>query len=325
VTVGQETQQINISMARTRISIISGKAVSASGKPVFRGILMLVTLGPGGATTGVGAPLKPDGTFVFSSVAPGEYRVQVQHSLNANAAIMIADTATEFGSVPVTITDHDVTDLTVVTSPGTTATGRVVFEGPARPTIAPQALNIMAVPVEFAAMMRTGFVRVRDDWTFDATGLADRRRFIITNAPPGWYLKSVTYEDTDITDTGMAFKEGQNLSGLEIILTQRATELSGAVQDGRARPVTDYVVVAFSTERGKWGFQSRFIRSTRPNQQGRFSIKGLPPDDYIVVALDYLEPGEESDPEQLEQWRTSGTRVSLADGDSRVLTLKLGE
>jgi hypothetical protein len=101
VTVGQETQQINISMARTRISTISGKVVSSSGKPVFRGILMLVTLGPGGATTAVGAPLNPDGTFLFSNVAPGEYRVQVQHSPNADSTIMIADTATEFGSVPV--------------------------------------------------------------------------------------------------------------------------------------------------------------------------------------------------------------------------------
>jgi hypothetical protein len=286
-------------------------------------MLMLVTLGPGGATTAMGAPIKPDGTFVFSSVAPGDYRVQVQHSPNSDGMIMSSDTATEFGAVPITITDHDVTDLVIVTSPGVTATGRVVFEGTARPGVAPQALNIMAVPLEFAPMTRMGGVRVRDDWTFDATGLFDRRRFSIGNAPPGWYLKSVTYEGTDITDTGMEFKEGQNVSGLEIMLTERATELSGAVQDARARPVTDYVVVAFSTDSRKWGFMSRFVRSTRPNQQGRFSLKGLPPDEYFVVALDYLEGGEEGDPERLEKWRTTGTRVRLADGDTKALTLKL--
>ncbi|PYR93843.1 MAG: hypothetical protein DMF84_08535 [Acidobacteria bacterium] len=164
---------------------------------------------------------------------------------------------------------------------------------------------------------------MREDWTFDAMGLSDRRRFRVNNPPQGWYLKSVTHEGTDITDIGMEFKEGQNVSGLEIMLTERATELSGAVQDSRARPVTEYAVVAFSSDNRKWGFLSRFIRSTRPNQEGRFSIKGLPPDDYFIVALDYLETGEESDPEQLEKWKDTATRVKLADGDSKVLTLKI--
>ena len=98
---------------------------------------------------------------------------------------------------------------------------------------------------------------------------------------------------TDITDSGLDFKEGQQTSGIEIMLTQRATEVSGTVQDARARPVTDFVVVAFMPDSSKWGFMSRHVRMVRPNQDGRFSIKGLPPDDYLLIALDYLEPGEE--------------------------------
>ena len=46
VSVGQETQQANIPLSPTRISTISGKAVSASGKPIFRGLLMLGSMGP---------------------------------------------------------------------------------------------------------------------------------------------------------------------------------------------------------------------------------------------------------------------------------------
>jgi hypothetical protein len=83
------------------------------------------------------------------------------------------------------------------------------------------------------------------------------------------------------------------------------------------------VVVAFSTDTSKWGFQTRFVRAIRPNQDGRFSVKGLPPDDYYVIALDYLEMGEESDPEQLEKWKSAATRVTLADGEQKTLTLKL--
>jgi hypothetical protein len=324
VTLGQETQQINVSMARTRIANISGRAVSANGKPIFRGMLMLASLGTGGATpTMMGTSLKPDGTFLFSNITPGEYRVQVQHSPNSDETIMSSQTATEFGSASVTITDRDVTDLVVVTSPGARASGRVMFEGDARPPIPPQALNVAAIPVEFSQMLSGGAVRLREDWTFEALGLSDRRRFRVNNPPPGWYLKSVTYQGSDITDTGLEFKEGQNVSGLEIMLTQHATELSGDVQDSRGRALTDYVVVAFSSDNSKWGYQSRFVRAARPNQEGRFSIKGLPSDDYVIVALDYLEPGEESDPEQLDKWKMIGTRIGVAEGNTKVLTLKL--
>ena len=86
----------------------------------------------------MGTSLKPDGTFLFSSVTPGEYRVQVLHS-PSDDPISSTLNMTEFGSVTVTVSDRDVTNLLVVTSPGATASGRVVFDGDARPSFAPQA------------------------------------------------------------------------------------------------------------------------------------------------------------------------------------------
>ena len=172
-------------------------------------------------------------------------------------------------------------------------------------------------------MMPMGTARVQEDGSFELSGLSDRRRIRVTNLPPGWFLKAVTLESADVTDSGIDFKEGQNVSGIEIVLTQRATDLSGTVHDGHEQPVTDYVVVAFSSDSRKWEYQSRFLRSIRPNQEGRFSLKGLPPDEYYLVALEYLEPGEEGDPEQLEKWKAAGTRVTLAEGEARTLTLKL--
>jgi hypothetical protein len=38
-------------------------------------------------------------------------------------------------------------------------------------------------------------------------------------------------------------------------------------------------------------------------------IRGLPSENYVVVALDQFEPGTESDPEQLQQRRALGTSV----------------
>jgi hypothetical protein len=327
VAVGRETSQINITMATSRIATISGTAVSSSGRAISRGILML-TSNLGGATMmSMGTSLKPDGSFLFSNVSPGEYRIQVQYTPNPDEVAVFSGgggPGSEVGSVSVTVTGNDITGLTLVTSPGATASGRIVFEGGAKPTIAPAALNAGTMPVEFGLMPMGGNVRVRDDWTFEATGLTERRRFRVS-PPQGWYLKSVAHENNDITDSGIDFKEGQQVGGIDIVLTQRVTDVSGAVQDSRARPITDFVVVAFSTDNSRWGYMTRYVRTVRPNQEGRFSIKGLPPDDYYLIALDYLETGEEGDPEQLEKWKANATRVTLADGEPKSLTLKLNQ
>ena len=42
-----------------------------------------------------------------------------------------------------------------------------------------------------------------------------------------------------------------------------------------------------------------------------------------MTALDYLEMGEEGDPEQLEEWKGNATRITVADGEQKKLTLKL--
>ena len=53
----------------------------------------------------------------------------------------------------------------------------------------------------------------------------------------------------------------------------------------------------FAANAGKWGEGSRFVRTTRPDQQGRFRIAGLPPGEYLAVALEYVEQfGEQLDP-----------------------------
>lgn len=328
VALGRETSQINITMATSRIATISGNAVSSSGRPITRGVLMLSSNVGGANMMTMGTPLKPDGSFLFSNVSPGDYRIQVQHAPAADEVVLFSSggaPGTESGSVSVTVTGNDVTGLTIVTSPGATASGRVVFEGAAKPPIAASALNITAPSVEFGLMMMGGNARIRDDWTFESSGLTERRRFRVINPPSGWYLKSVSHEGNDITDTGMDFKEGQQVSGIDIVITQRVTDLSGTVQDSRANPVTDFVVVAFSSDSTRWGYMTRFVRTVRPNQEGRFSLKGLPPDEYYVIALDYLEMGEEGDPEQLEKWKANAARVTMGDGEQKSLTLKLNQ
>jgi hypothetical protein len=108
-----------------------------------------------------------------------------------------------------------------------------------------------------------------------------------------------------------------------LVLTQLSSTLSGTVQDSKGQALTDYVVVAFASDSRKWGTQTRFIKTARPDQSGKVKLSALPPEDYLLVAVEYLEPGEEGDPEVLERLRPSGTAVTVTDGGSKSVTLKL--
>ena len=113
------------------------------------------------------------------------------------------------------------------------------------------------------------------------------------------------------------------MTGLVITMTDRLTELTGAVRDSRGQPVTDYVLVAFAEDTKLWGAQSRYVQTTRPNQNGTFSIKGLPPGRYLAAVVPALENGMQNDPAVLEQLRSRARNFSLAEGQTLNLNLEM--
>jgi hypothetical protein len=171
-------------------------------------------------------------------------------------------------------------------------------------------------------MLPSGIGRVREDWSFEARGLTDRR-FFRAVAPGGWHLKSVTVNGVDVTDSGVECTAGEDLSGVEIVLSRAMGSLSGTVLDASGKVATDYTVVVFAADARLWTAPTRFVRAARPDTSGTFLLNGLPRGDYLVTAVDYLEPGEEGNPALLEELRTSAARVSIADGEARTLSLTL--
>jgi hypothetical protein len=108
-----------------------------------------------------------------------------------------------------------------------------------------------------------------------------------------------------------------------VTLTDQPATLAGTVEDDRRRPLGDYTVDVFPADRARWASGTRSVRAVRPDQNGRFEVKGLPAGEYRAVAVDYLEPGAEADPDRLEKWATIATRVTLADGESKSITIML--
>jgi len=312
--LGEESQNVNVTLVSARYAIVSGTVLNSLGAPASASI-QLVSTDPVAGMPVAPARTTANGTFTLRSVPPGEYRLNVYD-------VRPAAGAPEFASIPVSITG-EVTTVTAGTAPGATASGRVVFEDGTKVngSVFVRSVNTVAGTPTFSNTS----MGVNPDLTFELSGLAERQTFRTGTLPDGWFLKSVTHEGVDITDTGYDFKPGQRVSGIEIRLTRRAATVSGMVQDSAGAAIGDYTVVVFSTNAGRWGYQTRFVRGARPDQGGRFTIRALPPDEYFVVALEYVETGQEFDPEQLAGWKALATTVELREGDTKTLVLKLAQ
>ena len=128
----------------------------------------------------------------------------------------------------------------------------------------------------------------------------------------------------DVTDTGLEFKPGEAVTGVEIVLTSRLTEVKGGVTAAGTQPVKDYTVVVFSDDPQHWTHaNSRYVAGARPDQDGRFQVKNLPAGGYYAIAVEYLAQGDWNDPEVLERLKLNATKFTLAEGETKSLDLKL--
>ena len=172
--------------------------------------------------------------------------------------------------------------------------------------------------------MGGGAGTVKGDGTFELRGLTGTRLIRAVGLPPGWMLKSVLVNGADVTDSGVEFKPGETVAGLEVVLTSKVTDVSGTVKGSNGQPVTDYTLVVFSDQPERWAVPfSRHVASARPNLEGRFELKSLPAGGYYAIAADYIAQGEWGDPEVLERLKAKATKFSLDEGESKTLELTL--
>jgi hypothetical protein len=128
-------------------------------------------------------------------------------------------------------------------------------------------------------------------------------------------LKAVVVDNRDIVDTPIELSSSQKLNNVNVLLTNKRSEINGTVTNEQSIPITDFTVLAFPVDAALWRPLARQIMTARPDQNGKFQIRGLPPGDYYVVTVDPAEQGEWFEPAFLDQQRATATRIRLGDGD----------
>ena len=322
VPLGQEVQNITFALLPTKAVRITGTVTDSKGERVTSGFVMLqesVETAPGAMMTmRSGGRVRPDGSFTVANVPAGSYTLMV------NTAMGMPGIDSESAAAPITVGNEDLNGVNIVTNKGAVVTGQVITDEGVTGKLSTTGLQVFPQPPRFEPMMGVGPGKVESDGSFRVNGLRGRRLFRLNGLSPAWTVKAVLLNGDDITDTPIEFKGDDETTGLQIVVTDRVSEINGRVTDARGEPTRDYTVIVFPDDSSKWTYPSRYVRSGRADQEGMFKIRALPPnDEYLAVAVDYLEEGEGGDPEFLAEMKDRATKVGLGEGEVKALTLKL--
>jgi hypothetical protein len=297
----------------------------------------LVGPGAGMMMQGGSATTNADGSFTIANVPPGQWKLQAQ---TVRQTQTVQGAVLEVGTTPITIDGNDLTNLTLRTTMGWMASGRVTTENGGPPEAPRERFGIVArlvdtdqspfggAPVPPPPPGGSGVIaesgRMKEDWTFAVTPIFGAARLRMS-LPDGWSVKSIVQDGREISDAVVEMKSGEELSDVHVVVTNRVAIVGGQVIDGKGAPLTDGTVIIFADDPEKWAEDSRWVRAVRTDAQGRYEVKGLPPGEYRAIALEYAEDGIWNDAEYLGSIRQDARQLTLRETDTVALSLTLAK
>jgi Carboxypeptidase regulatory-like domain len=314
--LGAELLDINFNVLLVRTAQVTGHVTNTDGTPVTAGNVDLSVEGqPGRRGQGMnfGGRIRWDGLFSIANVPPGRYVIRARGT---------DDTFPQYGMAAITVVGEDLSGVVVVVTPGATLAGTIAFQGSSAGPPDPTQVRVTAQSADptFGATVNA---RVDKDGRFTLTGIPPGETWIRAQTPRGWALKSVVVDGREMIDTPLDVRTGQKLTGASLVFSDRQTEVNGTLSDAQGRPLTEYTILAFPTDSALWRPQARQITTARPDQNGRFQIRELPPGDYFLAAIDPQQPGEWFVPTFLEQQTADAARLTLSEGATRTQDLRL--
>jgi hypothetical protein len=166
--------------------------------------------------------------------------------------------------------------------------------------------------------------RVDKDGKFSIEGVASGPHLIRPQTQVrGFVMESVTVGARDVTDTPIELRSGETVSNVVVTFTDKISQVTGTITGSNGAPLTEYTVLAFPTDASLWRAQARQIMTARPDQTGKYTIRGLPPGEYYIVPVDPAEQGEWFEPTYLDAHRADASRFTLSEGDAKTEDFKI--
>jgi uncharacterized protein (DUF2141 family) len=332
---------VDIRVLPVRTATIRGTVVGlpSTGIPVQ---VLLHTVEPGEEPTSLTAAVDPNGEFTLPSVAPGQYTVYAQtlpgspsdRTVVTNGAVQTAIPAARVaafdrlhGRTTITVDGPNTAPVVVALRPGRSISGRVVRDlanpptGAAARAVTRISITPSPVPAGLPAFNTSPQVDVDADGLFVLPGIRPGRYFLRASGPGT--VRSVMWNGVETLDFPLEVTAESDIVEVVMTLTDKLSDLSGAVTDTAGRPVYEATVIAVATDSRYWTLGTRRVVTSQPAADGRYTFRGLPPGEYRLAVVTDFELENRLDPVYLRQLFAISTTVTVGEGGTVRQDLKL--
>lgn len=311
---GQEYHGADITLSLGRVARVSGTMMAPDGSPATQALVGLVNTRERSVWSSPGG-FRPDaqGAFTLPAIGPGEYAFVGRVGEMGSAMYSVT---------PFVVTGDDVTGLRVEFAPGGTVSGRI--EGTATPIPAAARMTLTPVGGIPGFSLGTASTEVGSDGVFRFEGVAPGHYRVTASGLGTLHLQSAMLGDRETLDEPFPVTSGQAIAGLRVVVSDKATAVTGTLSDQLGRPAPEFAVVMFSTERAHWSVAPRRMTGVvRLDSNGAYRITGLPPGTYYLSAVTDASPQQLADPTFLEELAASALTITLTQGEQKRQDLKL--
>ena len=149
-----------------------------------------------------------------------------------------------------------------------------------------------------------------------AGNFSDRRKWVSKDC----YIKDIQFGESPLPDQILHLK--RDVSGdLKITISSKGARLKGIVVNDESLPVAGVWVVAVPEENKK--SVRHLSKAVTTDQYGRYDLRGLAPEKYLIFAWDGVERGEWEDPEFLKTNEAKAAAFEVSDSDTKSVDLQL--
>jgi len=294
--------------------LVRARAVSVRGSTTetnhnLSTIVTLVLAGDAAGKPRYTAKSNDRGLFEINNVAPGGYI--------ATAEAMVGNELIK-ASKHIVVYDRDENNVGLILSPGIPVPGRIAID-----TAAP--LNLGAAHPGLSSVDR--YLDSYAGSAFQADG-----QFIIKSVQPGEYAFDVAGIPEDLyiksERSGQANLQGLTLgigtaspAPFEILLGTDGGRIDGTVADAAGKPFAGAQVVL--VPRGDRRSLTSNYRVANSDEDGRFDLRGIPPGEYQLLALQDVEDRAWLNSEFIGKYQDMGTGVTIVPNARGTIQLPL--
>jgi protocatechuate 3,4-dioxygenase beta subunit len=323
IQAGAETR-ISFGMLTGKVFLISGTVTGIPGEGTMSQLMLMLIGGRGSGDT---SPQKvgEGGKFEFANILPGTYSARlILVTFDGGRPEM---QMLRLGQ-PIEVTDANVEGLRLQPEPPGLVRGKFRLDTTDQKFDWGQ-LTVHLVTVEeqggeIALEHIPGLVTnsvVNTDGTFEMKNVPGGTYQLVVGARSNtlrdYFTKSVNLGGRDVAD--FSFQVVPE-TFLDVVVSANGATVAGTVVDANGRPVANATVVDVPSVEHR--SRSDLYQRDTTDASGHFSLRGLNPGKYTVLAFEELQQ-DVRQPEFLKTYETRGEVVQLDEGVRKSVILKL--